>query len=89
VERAPAEVKITIEMAMDDITLIKPGCIYIIDHGHGKGHAGLGSALTSDGLSAISGNTNPRRSRDGDGVYADCRRLGELHGLLDYSRLKS
>ncbi len=62
---------------------ITPGmlpAVFIIDHGKGKGHAGLAIGMSDDGLTldTIEANTNPSGSREGDGVYARTRQLSEI-----------
>lgn len=50
-------------------------CIFVVDHGAGKGHCGFVAGLLPDGrLHSFEGNTNagpsaPEHDRDGDGVY--------------------
>lgn len=72
------------------VALPQPGWIFILDHGFGKGHAGLIYASDPDGvfIHTVEGNTNIQGSREGDGVYERTRRVSELTGLvgfLDYS----
>ena len=52
------------------------GCIFVMDHGAGKGHTGFVVAVMPDGvhLHTIEGNTGPgpaapAKDREGDGVY--------------------
>jgi peptidoglycan hydrolase-like protein with peptidoglycan-binding domain len=85
-ERAPDWAKLTSEDVADDIMLIGPGTIFIIDHGNGRGHGGLVLATSSDGLDTSEGNTNKRGVRDGQGVYERNRRFSEINGYIDYSR---
>lgn len=86
--RAKPEVKITIEMALDDLLLVKPGSIFMIDHGNDRGHCGLVLEVRPFGVTSIEGNTNPGGSRNGDGVYQRTRRFPEISlGFLDYSRI--
>jgi hypothetical protein len=70
------------------ITAPTPGAIYVLDHGGGKGHAGIVEQVGGDGtLIEISGNTNSAGSREGNAV---ARHTGaspeEIHGgrLLGY-----
>jgi len=86
-ERAPEWAKISADAVLDDITLVKPGAIFIIDHGNGYGHGGLVLAASTDGLDTFEGNTNKRGVRDGQGVYQRARRFSEINkGYIDYSR---
>jgi len=64
------------------------GAIYVLDHGAGKGHAGIVEQVGGDGtLIEISGNTNAAGSREGNAV---ARHTGaspdKIHGgrLLGY-----
>ncbi len=69
----------------EDLRRVKPGMIFCIDHGSGKGHAGLVVNATVEGLATIEGNTSIAGSRDGDGVYARTRRFAEINlGYIDY-----
>jgi hypothetical protein len=60
------------------------GCVFVIDHGDGKGHTGFVGAVNGDGtISTIEGNTNVHGTRDsvqGDGVWARTRRIDEITG---------
>lgn len=86
-KRAPEKAKLLPEQAIDDIKLIVPGSIFIIDHGNDRGHTGIVVSATSRGLVTIEGNTDPSGGRDGDGVYRRTRRFGEINvGYIDYSR---
>lgn len=69
------------------ITELTPGmlpCVFIIDHGKGKGHAGLAIGVTDDGLEleTIEANTNPSGSREGDGVYSRTRQISEIAAFV-------
>lgn len=67
---------------------ICPGCIFIIDHGHGKGHCGIveGVDFTTQTITTIEGNTNPEGGREGDGVYRRSRTLQEINvGFLRFT----
>ena len=59
-------------------------CVFIIDHGKGKGHAGLVIGVSEDGvlLDTIEANTNPSGSRDGDGVYSRYRDISEVAAFV-------
>jgi len=86
--QAPDEIKVASDAALDDLRNIKPGMIYLIDHGFGKGHCGLVVTAEPDGIHGVEGNTNERGSREGDGVYRKIRSYSEiLLGYLDYGRL--
>jgi hypothetical protein len=84
---APATVKIAAEMVMDDLTLVQPGAIFMIDHGEGRGHCGFVHEVRPFGVGTIEGNTSAGGGRNGDGVYQRTRRYSEISlGFLDYSR---
>jgi hypothetical protein len=63
----------------------KPGAIFILDHGQGRGHTGIVEAVGPLHLITIEGNTNELGSREGDGVYRRTRRMDEAVGYLDFS----
>jgi Domain of unknown function (DUF1906) len=66
---------------------VKPGMIFHLDLGSGKGHAGLVIEVHGDRIITIEGNTNPGGSSDGFGVFRrDSRPIttGVLLGYLDF-----
>lgn len=66
---------------------VKPGMIFTLDLGGGKGHAGLVIEIRGDRIITIEGNTNPGGSRDGFGVFRrDARAIAPavLLGYLDF-----
>jgi hypothetical protein len=66
---------------------VKPGMIFLLDLGGGKGHAGLVIEVRGDHIITIEGNTNPGGSSDGFGVFRrDSRPIttGVLLGYLDF-----
>lgn len=72
--------------ATDDPTLVKPGMIFIMDHGKGRGHTGLVDSVESGMLSTIEGNTDASKTREGGGVYRLTRKVGEVNkGFIDYT----
>jgi CHAP domain len=69
---------------------VKPGMIFALDLGGGKGHAGLVIELRGDHIITIEGNTNPGGSSDGFGVFRrEARPItsGVLLGYLDFCDL--
>jgi len=65
--------------------LIKPGMIFIVDHGGGKGHTGLVDSVNGGLLTTIEGNTDASKTREGGGVYRLARKVGEINkGFIDY-----
>ncbi len=72
--------------AFDDPFLVRPGAMFIIDHGHGLGHAGFVTAVTDGEIETLEGNTNRGGSREGDGVYAKRRTFESINvGFIDYA----
>jgi len=66
---------------------VRPGMIFALDLGGGKGHAGLVIEVGRDHIVTIEGNTNPGGSSDGFGVFRrDSRPLTNavLLGYLDF-----
>lgn len=70
------------------------GCVYVVSHGGGKGHAGIIELVDQVGLvTEISGNTNAAGSREGNAVaihsdwnwHSGQAHGGELLGFLDFS----
>jgi hypothetical protein len=69
---------------------VKPGMIFALDLGGGKGHAGLVIELRGDHIITIEGNTNPGGSSDGFGVFRrEARPITSvvLLGYLDFCDL--
>jgi hypothetical protein len=63
------QTKILVENAVNNPSLIKPGAIFIINHGGGFGHAGIVEEVNGGILKTIEGNTNNNQSREGVGVF--------------------
>ncbi|MRG48781.1 CHAP domain-containing protein [Chitinophaga sp. SYP-B3965] len=61
--------KITKAQAINDPMLIKPGSIFIKDHGGGLGHTGIVTAVSDGFIETIEGNSNPSGSSNGIGVF--------------------
>ncbi len=86
--RAPPLTRIDEQAAFDDPRLVRPGAVFIIDHGGGKGHAGLVTQVVSGAVATVEGNTNQAGSREGDGVYTHTRSIASItKGFIDYSKL--
>jgi hypothetical protein len=85
---APAWAKVPAKELLTSPESIKPGCIYLVDHGGGKGHTGLIERATSaTTVATIEGNTDDGGSREGDGVYRKERQIANINlGIIDYSR---
>lgn len=61
--------KITVNDATNNPGIIKPGHIFIINHGNGRGHTGIVESVQGGFMNTIEGNTNLGQSRDGIGVF--------------------
>lgn len=71
---------------MADPGLLRPGMLFIMDHGKGLGHTGLIEALAGGLLTTIEGNTDGSGTREGGGVYRLTRKVGEINkGYIDYA----
>ncbi len=68
--------------------LLRPGMLFIMDHGKGLGHTGLIVNVNGGLLNTIEGNTDASRTREGGGVYALVRKLSEINkGYINYAGL--
>jgi hypothetical protein len=73
--------------AVDDPSLVRPGMIFIIDHGEGFGHTGLVERVDGGFVHTIEGNTDASLTREGGGVYRLRRKLADINkGYIDYGR---
>ena len=72
--------------AINEPYKVKPGSIFMIDHGKGLGHTGIVESVTGGNLITIEGNTNSGQSREGYGVFRLTRRkVSDINkGFLDY-----
>ncbi|HEY0662706.1 MAG TPA: peptidoglycan-binding protein [Lysobacter sp.] len=84
---APGVVRITRAKAVADPELVKPGSLFIIDFGGGKGHSGMVIEQANGRLVTIEGNSNDGGSREGIGVFKrDARKISKINkGFVDYS----
>ncbi len=81
--------KIKAKDARDNPSLVKPGHIFIIDHGSGHGHTGIVKRVEGGKLITIEGNSNPNGSSNGIGVFEIGFRSvwqDNLKGYLDYAK---
>jgi peptidoglycan hydrolase-like protein with peptidoglycan-binding domain len=86
-DAAPARARVYAEAALDRPALIRPGAVFIVDHGSGRGHTGLVARVASGEVHTVEGNTNARGSREGDGVYRKTRSIASINiGFIDYAR---
>lgn len=66
-------------------SLVKPGQIFIIDHGRGYGHTGIVVEVNGGFIQTIEGNTNNTHSREGVGVFRLTRKIKDINkGFLEY-----
>ncbi|PZX20101.1 putative peptidoglycan binding protein [Breznakibacter xylanolyticus] len=80
------------EVGQERGALIKPGTIFIINHGSGRGHTGIvvsppkwNSECSKYTIETIEGNTNQHRSSEGIGVFRHIRNLSEINtGFINY-----
>jgi CHAP domain/Putative peptidoglycan binding domain len=81
--------RVTKAAAQSNLSLLKPGMIFINDYGSGLGHTGIVESVFPDGrFVSVEGNSNDNGSRDGVGVFRLDRRKvtdKELRGFIDYS----
>jgi len=79
--------RVTNSQATADPSLVKPGALFIIDHGGGLGHSGIVIEVAHGRLVTIEGNTNDGGSRNGIGVFErSARKILEINkGFIDYS----
>ena len=65
---------------------VRPGMLFIMDHGGGLGHTGIVEEVAGGLLTTIEGNTDASRTREGGGVYRLSRKLNEINkGFIDYA----
>jgi CHAP domain-containing protein len=85
--RAPSRgaKRVLASVAKADPGHVKPGMVFIMDHGEGKGHTGLVERVVGGLLTTIEGNTDASKTREGGGVYRLVRKVGEINkGFIDY-----
>lgn len=80
--------KIIHRNAMNNPSLVKPGHIFIMDHGNWKGHTGIVTSVSDGYIRTIEGNTNIEGSREGLGVAELNRKIISINaGFIDYGAL--
>lgn len=73
------------QVAIADPAQVKPGMVFIMDHGRGLGHTGLVEKVAGGLITTIEGNTDASKTREGGGVYRLKRKLVEINkGFIDY-----
>jgi hypothetical protein len=79
--------KIIKNNAVNNPGLIKPGAIFIKDHGHGMGHTGIVEKVNNGFIQTIEGNSNPSGSSNGIGVFRlEFRKINSIErGFIIYS----
>ena len=85
--KAPQRI-VTKAQAIADPSVIKPGFVFILDHGAGRGHTGFVKDHIGGALRTVEGNTNDNGSANGIGVFELNRRSimdKDLKGFLDYT----
>ncbi len=75
------------EAYVTDPERIKPGCVFVVDHGRGKGHTGLilGVDHAARELDTVEGNSAPDGGREGVAVVRRVRQMPSVN--LGYLRL--
>jgi hypothetical protein len=87
--RAPAAARVAIDEVLATPGAIRPGTVFVVSHGEGKGHTGLVERVSGSSIHTIEGNTNRAGSREGDGVYRKIRPLAQIRpGFIDYGLLR-
>lgn len=77
--------KIAAADAVENPALLKPGQIFIINHGRGAGHTGLVERIEGGFLHTIEGNSNPAGSSNGIGVFRLERKIAKINqGFIEY-----
>ena len=72
--------------AQADPSLLRPGMIFIMDHGGGLGHTGLIESVAGGLITTIEGNSNNDGSREGVGVFRLTRKVNNINkGYIDYA----
>lgn len=70
--------------------LVKPGMVFIVDHGAGKGHTGVVEQVCGGFITTVEGNTDASKTREGGGVYRLTRKILDINkGFIDYSGVGS
>jgi hypothetical protein len=78
--------RLHVARAISNPAMVKPGMVFIMDFGEGKGHTGIVEQVNGGKLQTIEGNTDPSGSREGGGVYRMNRKITQIgRGFIDYS----
>jgi hypothetical protein len=77
--------KIATQDAVDNVSLVKTGSIFIISHGNGMGHTGIVTSREGGFINTIEGNSNPNGSSNGIGVFKLQRKIANIQkGFILY-----
>jgi hypothetical protein len=77
--------KIPTAAAINNPGLLKPGQIFIIDHGGGMGHTGIVERVEGGFIDTIEGNSDPTGGRNGIGVFTNQRKIAKINkGFIEY-----
>lgn len=72
--------------AVADPSRVRPGMIFIMDHGGGFGHTGLVERVAGGTITTLEGNANKTGSREGMGVFRLTRKINTIStGFIDYA----
>jgi hypothetical protein len=78
--------KILTKQAINNPSLLKPGQIFIMDHGKGMGHTGIIEKVEGGFIHTIEGNSNTTGNRNGIGVFQLSRKIGSVNkGFIEYN----
>jgi hypothetical protein len=71
--------------ALNNPSLVKPGHVFIMDHGGGMGHTGIVTTVEGGNIRTIEGNSNSGGSRNGIGVVELNRKINTIKkGFVEY-----
>ena len=77
--------KILMADAVNNPGLVKPGHIFMMSFGGGKGHTGFVESVNGGFITVIEGNTNDGGSREGVGVFRRTRKINSINrGFIEY-----
>lgn len=74
--------KVIPSSALNDNSLVKPGSVFVMDHGSGQGHAGIVEKIYGDMIETIEGNSNNNGSREGVAVVRHSRKINTIKGFM-------
>lgn len=72
--------------AVNNPAILKPGYIFFLDYGGGRGHTGIIEKVDGGFIHTIEGNSNPAGSSNGIGVFQLQRKIGKINkGFIAYA----